>query len=321
MALTEIPLARLNPQAFIAEEVRHIAEAVGGGTAVNALSGGVDSSVVTVLGHRAVGKRLKTFFINNGIMRDGEPQRVVRFFRRMGIPVGLVDARKEFFAALKGKTDPEIKRQAITDTFYKTVFGKIVKKSGGRILLHGTIYTDVEETIAGIKRQHNILAQLGIDTRKVYGYAVLEPLVRLRKPAVRQVAKALGLPREIWNRPPFPGPALSARVIGEVTPERVEIVRKATVIVEAELMKLKPFQVMAILHADRVTGMRNNRRDYGFQIEVRSWETADCVTAKPSRFAWPVLDRLAKRLTTEVPGVVSVTYNIAAKPTSTMEAV
>ncbi|MFH0982952.1 MAG: ExsB family transcriptional regulator, partial [Planctomycetota bacterium] len=89
----------------------------------------------------------------------------------------------------------------------------------------------------------------------------------------------------------------------------------------AELMKLKPFQVMAILHADRVTGMRNNRRDYGFQIEVRSWETADCVTAKPSRFAWPVLDRLAKRLTTEVPGVVSVTYNIAAKPTSTMEAV
>ena len=134
--------------------------------AINALSGGVDSSTVTMLGHKALGKRLKTVFIQNGLMRQGEPERVVSLFKKLGVKVEIVDARKEFFAALKGITDPEEKREAITQTFYKKVFGRIVKKSGAKFLLQGTILTDVDETIAGIKRQHNVFEQLGIDPQK-----------------------------------------------------------------------------------------------------------------------------------------------------------
>jgi GMP synthase (glutamine-hydrolysing) len=321
MHVTEIKLDGLDPQAFIEAQGAAIAAQVGAGTAVNALSGGVDSSVVTMLAHRALGERLRTFFIDNGLMREGEPRRVVELLQRCGAPVQLVDARDEFFDALKGKTDPEEKRQAITDTFYKTVFSRLVKESGARFLLQGTIYTDVEETVAGIKRQHNILAQLGIDTHKEYGYTVIEPLIQLRKPAVRAVGKALGLPEEIYNRPPFPGPALVARVIGEATRERIELVRKATVVLEQELAGVNAFQYMAILHNDRIPGVRNGKRDYGLQIEVRCWDTQDAVTATPTHLPFELLEKLAGRITSEVPGVVSVTYNIASKPPSTMEAV
>jgi GMP synthase (glutamine-hydrolysing) len=254
-------------------------------------------------------------------MREGEPESVVSAMKNLGVPVVLLDARNEFFSALEGKMDPEEKREAITDTFYRTVFGRLVKESGARFLIQGTIYTDVEETVAGIKRQHNILAQLGIDTEKAYGYKVIEPLIQLRKPAVRAVGRALGMPEKMYNRPPFPGPALVARVIGEATRERVALVRKATVIVEQELAGVEAFQYMAILHEDRVTGMRNGKRDYGFQIEIRCWDSKDAVTASPTRLSFDILEKLASRITSEVPGVVSVTYNVTPKPPSTIEAV
>ena len=319
--ITEIRLEELSCETFIAEKVQEIRDAVGNGIAVNALSGGVDSSVVTMLGHRALGDRLKTYFIQNGLMREGEPERVVSLFRERGVPVELVDAQNAFFGALAGKTDPEDKRQAITDTFYQDVFGQLVRESGAKFLLQGTIYTDVEETVAGIKRQHNILAQLGIDTEKAYGYTVVEPVIELRKPAVREVARALGLPPEIHQRPPFPGPALCARVIGEVTRDRIACVRAATAIVEEELSGSGAFQYLAILHGERVTGMRDGKRDYGRQIEVRCWESTDAVTATPTPLPFSVLQKLADRITTEVPGVVSVTYNVTRKPPSTIEAV
>ena len=321
MDIQEIRLRDLDPKAFIEEQVESIRGVVGDGTAVVALSGGVDSSVTTMLGHRALGRRLKTYFIENGIMRAGEPQAIVATFKRLGVPVELVDAKAHFFSALKGITDPEEKREAITQTFYKTVFGPLVKASGGKFLIQGTNFTDVEETVAGIKRQHNVLAQLGIDTQRVYGYHVLEPVIQLRKTAVRRVGKALGLPKAIYDRPPFPGPALAARVIGEVTPERIATVRAATKIVEEVLARTKAFQYLAILHEDRVTGIRNGRREFGYQIEVRCWESTDAITGTPTRLPWPTLDRLAKRITTEVPGVVSITYGITRKPPSTIEAV
>lgn len=321
MEAEEIKLKDLKPEEFIGQRVKEISSAVGSGLAINALSGGVDSSAVTLLAHRALGDRLKTYFIENGLMREGEPERVASLFEKLGVQVEIIDARKEFFEALKGLTDPEEKREAITQTFYRDVFSRIVKESGAKFLLHGTIYTDVEETIAGIKRQHNILEQLGIDTEKAYGYKILEPLVQLRKPAVREVAKALGLPEEIYNRMPFPGPALTARVLGEVTPERIEIVRKATKIVEEELANTGAFQYFAILHANKVTGMREGKRDYGSQIEVRCWDTKDAVTASPTRLPHETLDKLAQRITSEMPGVVSVTYNITRKPPSMMEVV
>ena len=321
MDVKELTMGKLNPKMFIEEKIREIASTVGSGLAINALSGGVDSSAVTMLGHQALGDRLKTYFIENGIMREGEAKQIVGWFRKLGVRVEVVDAQEKFFRGLKGLTDPEEKREAITQAFYKDVFGPLVKKSAARFLMHGTNYTDIEETVAGVKRQHNILVQLGIDTEKVYGYKVLEPLKDLRKPAVRKVAKALGLPAEIYNRPPFPGPALAARVIGEVTPDRVKTVRKATRIVEEELAGVKCFQNLAILHHDLVTGVRGGKRDFGLQVEVRCWDSEDAVTGNPTRLPYPVLEKLADRITSEVPGVVSVVYNITRKPPSTIEAV
>ncbi len=319
--MTEITLQELDAERFIAEKVAEIKEAVGKGTAINALSGGVDSSTVTMLGHRALGRQLKTVFIENGLMREGESDRVVSLFQKLGVTVEVIDARDEFFTALAGITDPEEKREAITQTFYRNVFGRIVKQSKAKCLLQGTILTDIDETVAGIKRQHNVFAQLGIDPQEAFGYRILEPLVQLRKDGVRRVGKALGLPSELFDRIPFPGPALSARVIGEVTRERVATVRRATTVVERLLKGTKAFQYMAILHEDRVTGMRDGKRDFGYQIEVRCWDSVDARTATPTRLSFEILDSLAREIIRDVPGVVSVTYNIAPKPPSTIEAI
>jgi GMP synthase (glutamine-hydrolysing) len=319
--LNEIQTNDLDPNRFIEEKIQEISSGVGDGLAVNALSGGVDSSAVTLLAYRALGDRLKTYFVEHGLMRPGEPERIGEIFKELGVPVEFIDAKKQFFGALKGVTDPEAKREAITHSFYKVVFGDLVKKSGAKYLLQGTNYTDVEETVAGVKRQHNILEQIGIDTEKAYGYTVLEPLIQLRKSGVRKIAKALGLPEEIHNRPPFPGPALATRIIGEVVPERVEIVGTATTIVEEELKSSGAFQYLAILHEDRVTGVRDGKRDFGLQIEVRCWESTDAKIGTPTRLPYETLEKLADRMTAEVPGVVSVTYNITQKPPSTIEAI
>lgn len=317
----EITAQQLDPERFIEGKVEEIRSVVGDGTAINALSGGIDSSTVTLLGQRALGSRLRTVFIENGLMRAGESQRVASTFRGLGVPVEVIDARDAFFAALAGVTDPEEKREAITQTFYRDVFGRIVRESGARYLLQGTILTDIDETVAGIKRQHNVFAQLGIDPQEAFGYQIIEPLVQLRKDGVRVVGRALGLPEEITERIPFPGPALAARVIGEATPERIETVRQATAVVERVLASTGAFQYMAILHQDRVTGMRGGERDFGLQIEVRCWDSIDARTATPTPLPFQTLGTLADEILREVPGVVSVTYNIASKPPSTMEAV
>jgi GMP synthase (glutamine-hydrolysing) len=295
--------------------------AVGNGTAINALSGGVDSSVVTMLGHRALGKKLRTVFIQNGLMREGEPEAVKDIFSKLGVAVEIIDSKKDFLDALSGITDPEEKREAITQTFYKKVFGRLVRESGAKFLLQGTILTDVDETVAGIKRQHNVFEQLGIDPQEAFGYRILEPLIQLRKDGVRLTGRALGLPEDMFNRIPFPGPALAARIIGEVNEEKLEIVRKATSVVERMLVNRGAFQYMAILHDDRVTGMRDGKRDFGRQIEVRCWDSVDARTASPTNLPFEVLEKLSASILKEVPGVVSVTYNIATKPPSTIEAV
>ncbi|NLA74433.1 MAG: ExsB family transcriptional regulator, partial [Deltaproteobacteria bacterium] len=212
-------------------------------------------------------------------------------------------------------------REAIREAFYKKVFGRIVQESGAKYLLQGTILTDVDETVAGIKRQHNVFEQLGIDPEKTFGYRILEPMIQLRKDGVRAIGKALCLPEALFDRIPFPGPALAARIIGEVTPERIEIVRRVTVIVEKWLKDSGAFQYMGILHEDRVTGMRDGKRDFGQQIEIRCWDSVDARTARPTRLSFDLLEKLAAEITSEVPGIVSVTYNIATKPPSTIEAV
>ena len=317
----EITAQELNTKDFIHEKVEEIQRIVKDGMAINALSGGVDSSTVTMLGHRALGDRLKTVFIENGLMREGEAEKVAGLFKRLGVTVDVIDAKNEFFAALQGVADPEEKREAITQTFYKDVFGRLVKGSGAKHLLQGTILTDIDETIAGIKRQHNVFEQLGINPQEAFGYQIIEPLIQLRKDGVRMVGAALGLPAEAFDRIPFPGPALAARVIGAITPERIETVRKATVVVERLLKDTGAFQYMAILHKDRVTGMRDGLRDFGQQIEVRCWESVDARVATPTPLSYEILEKLASEIIREVPGIVSVTYNIAPKPPSTIEAV
>jgi GMP synthase (glutamine-hydrolysing) len=317
----EIAAQELNTKDFIHEKVEEIQRIVKDGMAINALSGGVDSSTVTMLGHRALGDRLKTVFIENGLMREGEAEKVAGLFKRLGVTVDVIDAKNEFFAALQGVADPEEKREAITQTFYKDVFGRLVKGSGAKHLLQGTILTDIDETIAGIKRQHNVFEQLGINPQEAFGYQIIEPLIQLRKNGVRMVGAALGLPAEAFDRIPFPGPALAARVIGAITPERIETVRKATVVVERLLKDTGAFQYMAILHKDRVTGMRDGLRDFGQQIEVRCWESVDARVATPTPLSYEILEKLASEIIREVPGIVSVTYNIAPKPPSTIEAV
>jgi GMP synthase (glutamine-hydrolysing) len=308
----------MNYRKFIEQQVEAIRRDVGDGIAINALSGGVDSSTVTVLAHKALGKQLKTIFVDNAIMREGEPQRVVKTFWKLGIDVELIDARKEFLRALKGLTDPEEKRQAITDTFYRDVFSKAVKKTKATFLLHGTILTDIEETVAGIKRQHNILAQIGIDPQKTFGYKVLEPLATLRKDGVRKVAALLGLPASITKRIPFPGPALATRIVGEVTEERLATVRKATAIVEEELQNTGAFQYLAVLLNDYATGIRNGKREFGQIIVVRCIDSVDARKATVRELSWAKLHRITQRITS-IPGVNRCLYDLTPKPPATVE--
>ena len=163
----EITARELNTEQFISEKVDMIRSAVGDGIAINALSGGADSSTVTMLGHKALGTKLKVYFIDNGIMRQGEAENIISIFGTLGVTVERINAQEKFFSALKGIVDPEKKREAITQTFYKDVFANVLRKSDARYLLQGTILTDVEETVAGIKRQHNVFEQLGINPEEL----------------------------------------------------------------------------------------------------------------------------------------------------------
>jgi len=329
----ELKAEELDPNYFLSEkmdEIRNIASGTGGLTvAINALSGGVDSSVVTLLGHMAFPTQAKTYFIDNGLMREGEPESVVSFFRKhCNIPVVLVNAQEEFFKALRGIVGPEEKREAITRAFYREVFGPIIKSTGASFLLQGTILTDIEETKAGIKRQHNIFEQIGIDPQKEFGYKIIEPLKQLRKDGVRKVAEALGLPDEICQRMSFPWPALAARVIGEATPERIEIVRKATVVVEEEIFAFVKnwswkdfFQCLAILHEDKVTGIVDGKRKLGLEIQLRCWDSVDARTAIPTKLPDNIVDRIDRKIRKVLPDVVNVAWNSTPKPPSAIEAV
>ena len=303
---------------FIEEQIDELKQTVGSNIAINALSGGVDSSVVTVLGHRALGDRLRTVFVDSALMRKGEPERIAQIFADMNIPVEVVDARQDFLSALEGLTDPEDKRNAVTDTFYSKVFSQLVKESGAKFLLHGTILTDIEETVAGIKRQHNILSQIGIDPEKAYGYSVIEPLKTLRKDGVREVASLLNLPDEISHRIPFPGPALATRIVGEVTPKRLETVSEATEIVEEELADSGAFQYLAVLLNDCATGIRDNKRQFGQIIVVRCIESTDARTATVTPLPLEKLNRIAQRIT-DIHGVNRCLYDLTPKPPATVE--
>jgi GMP synthase (glutamine-hydrolysing) len=302
---------------FIEKKIEEIRAQVGQKCAICATSGGADSMVCAFLAHRALGKKLIAVFIDDGLMRQGEPQKVTTVLRSCGIRTVFVRAADDFFRALRGKRDPEDMRKAFRHTFYKTL-GKVVRKHRAAFLIQGTIAADVVETKGKIKSQHNVLAQIGISPRK-YGLNVVEPLVELFKPDVRKVGKALGLPRSIYGRMPFPGPGLATRVVGEVTRDKVRMLRKATSIVERELRNVKAFQSFAVLLNDRATGTRRGKRAFGNIIVIRSVQSKNAMTATPTIIPYKILERIQRKITRQIPEVTKVLYDISPKPPSTIE--
>jgi len=309
----------LNASKFAAKQIAEIQRIVGKGTAVSALSGGVDSAVCTVLAHRALGRRLKVIFLDDGLMRQDEPKSVQAGFRKLGIAVNIIDVQKTFFRALKGLTDPEEKRIVFSDTFYKT-FKKAVKATGAKYLVQGTIKADIIETKKAVKTQHNVLEQVGVNTKKKYSFTAIEPLKTLFKPGVREVGRALGMPKAMTERMPFPGPGLLCRCLGEVTPARIAVVRQACGIVEEETLKFKPFQTFAVLLDDRATGLtKAGGRHFGQIIVIRCVESTNAMTARATKLSRTVLDKITRRILKEIPSVVKVLYDLSPKPPSTIE--
>ena len=302
---------------FIQNALIEIRKIVGESRVISACSGGVDSTAATVLVHKAVGGNLVAVFIDDGLRREGEPEFVMKTLRNLDIRARLVDAKEEFFDTFKGKTDAEEKRKAFRDKFYRTL-GKVSAEEKIEFIVQGTIRADVIETVKGIKSQHNVLEQIGINP-EIYGYRILEPLRELFKPDVRKVARELGLPKEVSERMPFPGPALSLRVLGEVTPDKISIVREATRIVEEETKELGTFQNFAVLHNDKATGIKKGRRVYGNIITVRIVESEDAVTAKAKQVPYSILMRICERITGEIPSIVRCLYDITDKPPGTIE--
>ena len=302
----------VNTQKFITQAIAEIKTAAGNDKVVMALSGGVDSSVCAALAAQAIGDRLIPIYIDTGLMRKGETERIKTIFGNIHLQV--VDAGDEFLNALKGVIDPEAKRKAIGERFIR-VFEREAKKQGARCLLQGTIYPDRIESEGGIKSHHNV----GGMPLEIEFAQVIEPIRDLYKDEVREVAGALGLPKEIQHRMPFPGPGLAVRVLGEVTPEKVAVVREANWIAEDEIVeKYQPWQCLAAL-IGLGTGVKGDNRIHGWIVAIRAVNSRDGMTADPLKIPFEDLVRIGSRITAEIPSVARVVYDITAKPPATIE--
>jgi len=302
----------VNTDKFISQSIMEIKTAAGHDKVVMALSGGVDSSVCAALAAKAIGDDLIPIYIDTGLMRKGETERIRTIFGNIHLQV--VDAGEEFFDSLKGVTDPEAKRKAIGERFIR-VFEREARKQGARCLLQGTIYPDRIESEGGIKSHHNVGGMpLEMEFTKV-----IEPIRDLYKDEVREVAGALGLPKEIQHRMPFPGPGLAVRVLGEVTRDKVAVIREANAIVEDELVeKYRPWQCFAAL-LGLGTGVKGDNRIHGWIIAVRAVNSRDGMTADPLQIPFDHLMRIGSRITADIPSVARVVYDISAKPPATIE--
>ena len=302
----------VNTKKFIEKAVSEIQTSAGNDKVVMALSGGVDSSVCAALAARAIGDNLIPIYIDTGLMRKGETTRIQQVFSDIRLDV--IRAEDEFLGALKGITDPEAKRKAVGERFIR-VFEREAKKQGARCLLQGTIYPDIIESQGGIKSHHNVGGMpLHMEFR-----TIIEPVRDLYKDEVREVAGALGLPKEIQHRMPFPGPGLSVRVLGEVTKEKIAIVREANWIVEDELVeKYRPWQCFAAL-IGLGTGVKGDNRIHGWIVAIRAVSSRDAMTAEPLEIPFDQLKRIGSRITAEIPSVARVVYDITAKPPATIE--
>lgn len=296
---------------FIKNAIEQIENEVGDGKAIIALSGGVDSSVCATLAYAAIGDRLYSIYVNTGLMRKGETENIKETFRYMN-PI-IVEAEDRFIDALKGKYDPEQKRKVTGELFIR-IFEEVAKEKQVDYLVQGTIYPDIIESEGQIKSHHNVGGLPSVINFK----GIIEPLRNLYKDEVREVARALKLPPEISERMPFPGPGLAVRIIGEVTREKLNVVREANAIVEKEVMKFEPWQTFAAL-LEKGTGVKGDVRVHGWIIAVRAVQSRDGMTADFIDVPHEVLRRISSRLTSEIPDVARVVYDITPKPPATIE--
>ena len=308
---------------WIKRTVSRYREELKGKRTILALSGGVDSSVAAALLYRAIGQDLICVFVDHGLLRMNEGDLVEQTFRdRMGLPLIRVNAEKRFLAALSGVTDPERKRRIIGETFIR-VFEETARQAGDiRVLAQGTIYPDVIESGASgaavIKSHHNVG---GLPERMAFE-RIVEPLRLLFKDEVREVGEKLGLPKQLLWRQPFPGPGLAVRVLGIVTEERLDLLRRADAIFTEELERAGgdlADQYFAVLTDQHSVGVQGDSRTYGFTVALRAVRTGDFMTAEWARLPYELLERASSRITNEIGGITRVVYDITAKPPATVE--
>ena len=312
-------------ETFIDEAVADIRAQVGNERVVLGLSGGVDSSVVAALIHKAIGDRLTCVFVNHGLLRKNEPEMVQEVFQRnFKMNLKYIDASDRFLDKLAGVDDPEKKRKIIGKEFID-VFAEAAREINAPFLGQGTIYPDILESIPldgnpkGVIKSHHNVGGLPPDLK----FKLVEPVERLFKDEVRKVGRMLGLPSEMIDRHPFPGPSLGVRHVGPIARNTLAMLREADAIVTEELVKAgwyhKTWQTFAIFVPVRSTGIKNGCRSYDNVIAIRSINSVDAVTAEIVRLPWELLETMSKRITSEVDGINRVVYDITSKPPATIE--
>jgi len=315
--------ATWTPENFVEKSIREIRKEVGGARCMIALSGGVDSSTATVLAAKAIGKKLTAVFVDHGFMRKGEPEAIKRTFSKFNLNLICLDERRRFIDKLMGVADPELKRKIIGEEFIRA-FERTAAKVKTDYLIQGTIYPDriesgIRKHSEKIKTHHNVG---GLPSRIKFK-RIVEPLKDLYKDEVRRVARALGIPREIVDRPPFPGPGLAIRIVGEVTGEKLEVLRNVDEIVRKEIEKegleKQLWQYFAVLLDTKSTGVKGDSRAYGYTAVIRAVESTDGMTANYAKLPHELTEKISTRITNEIPEVNRVVYDVTHKPPATIE--
>ena len=297
------------------DAIQKIKEQIGDEKAIIALSGGVDSSVCSVLVQEAIGDNLIAIFVDHGLLREGEVEEVTNTFKDR-LNFNYVDASEEFLNALEGVEDPEEKRKIIGKVFID-VFEREAEKTDAKYLVQGTIAPDWIESKGKIKSHHNLALPSGMVLELV------EPIRDLYKDEVREIGLLLDLPEKVVHRQPFPGPGLAVRVIGSLTPEKLDICRKANKIVTDEIEKAgidkDVWQYFAVLTDSKVTGVKGDQRDFGYLVVLRIVDSVDAMTAYVPELPWKVIQTMSQRITSEISEVTHVALSISDKPPSTIE--